>query len=595
MPVTLDQLVERVDRDYRAASETLDFLPTFIDPNAPDTVNVQFADGARAVPTLKKLTAAIDQAVMQQSMDSIRGRVDQLDTLSHGMISALSQLGAANGPTWNSYDLSDTESVADMTDPMFRANIEGGVRFPFDAYIVVNIDRRNPADWTKIGNVLLPPNTNNVIRGYVGSLDSGIVAAHVDIANYPGIKIIVNEYTYNAVTQRIGGYYANSQFYDGKKWVNTRVFVPATTFTYYSQSSRAVFRKKAVEGSQIAQTFQVQESAVLKGIRLWAATAGSTLVGEPSVLITETSYGMPDTNKVIGTATVVRDTAFSLGQGTDGATNNTLTETNYLSFAMDAPVYLQAGKSYAFVVVTPIGQSYRMYIAQNTNSYGGLFYTQDSAMWTQDIERDVLFSLVTASFTPGTHYIEINPLSVSGGIASIKSEFLAITPEDTDLALEVDINGAWRDIGVLDSIDQLPPYTPVRLKVLATAKAAPLIDTVNSRITAFRAASSLRFTSKPRAIRDPGRIRVSVSTMGYDPYDATAQTGFHTINFSCKCDGETTMYSPVRVTRVFGSNGLAQFEVVFDVPTTKREYQLSINGSTTLATRVYDVSSIVEI
>lgn len=603
MAVTLDQLVERVDRDYRAASGTLDFLPTFIDPNAPDTVNVEFATGSRPVPTLKKLTAAIDQVIMQSSMNSMRERIDQLDTLSHGMVSALSRLGSKDGPSWSSYDLTSNEAASDMTDPMFRANVEDGVRFPFDAYIVVNMQRRNATDWAMINNTLLPQHTDVAVPSYSGAAGS-VAQSPVNASQYPAFSKTVTRYAYNYYQQYYGGYYTYAYRwvyrYEGWPYYTWRYvyepytyyWVPGYYYTYYTVSSYTETVTSSLAGSQVAQTFRVDEPTVLKGIRLWSSTAGSGLTSPPSLLITESSYGMPDTGKVIGTATVVNDSAYSAGQG---STASALTDTAYVSFNLDEPIYLQPGKSYSFVVNVPGGASYNLYTTANAFTKGGVFYTQDGAMWTQDLAKDLLFTLVRASFTAGTQYVELNPLSVSGGIASIKSELSAIVPENCDFSLEVDINGVWREIDILNDLDQLPPYTPVRAKVVATEKAAPLINTVKSRITAFRSANSMRFTAKKRPIGEPGVIRVSVSTMGYEPYNAQTLSGFHNITFTAKCDGESTVYTPTLVRPVYGSNKSAQFEVIFNVPVGKTEYQLAISGSTTLATRVFDVTSIVEI
>jgi len=575
MPITLDQLAERMDRDYRAASETMAILPTFIDPNGPADVTVQLASGACTFPTLKTLTAAIDAAIMQDTINSMLGRVDQLDTLNQGVISALNQLGASDGPTWSSYDLTNAETAADSTDPMYRANVESGVRYPFDAYIVQPMDRRNPGDWSKVGNVLMPPHSDSLVPGYGGTAGTA-AATMVNSSQYPAFTRTVVTYNYSRYYRWYGYYYS---------WWNKRyrwIYSPSY-YSYYSASAQVSTVTSALDGTQVSQTFQVSVPKVLKGLRLWTGTAGSTLTQTPKLLITEASLGMPDTSKVIGTATVVQDTAYSTGQGTTGAS---LTDGVYTSFNLASPIYLQANKAYAFVLVLPSGQAYNVWTSANGFSKGGMFYTQDGAMWTQDLAKDVLFSLVTAAFTAGSQMVELNPLSVSGGIASIKNELAAIVPEGTDIAIEVSINDVWRDIEVMDTIDQLPPFTPVRMVVTATVDAAPMVDTVNSRITAFRPATQLRFTGKLREVTQPGAIKVSVAAVGYDQ-------AFHTISFSAKAGGLTI--NPTLVRPVYGNNTSAQFEVTFALPIDAVEYQINITGNTTLATRVFDITSIVEI
>lgn len=573
MPITLDQLAERMDRDYRASSETMSILPTFIDPNGPANVTVQLASGPCTFPTLKTLTAAIDTSAMTSTVNGVVARVDQLDTLNQGVLSALSKLGAKDGPTWSSYDLTNAETAADSTDPMYRANVENGVRFPFDSFVVQPMDRRNPGDWMKIGNVLLPSHANSIFTGYTGAAGTA-ASAMVNASQYPAFTKTVIEYAYNWYSWYYGYYYSYWNYYYG-------YYYPY--YNYYSTYAYARTVSSPLVGSQLSQTFQVSTAKVLKGVRLWTGTAGSSLTQYPKLLITEATLGMPDTSKVIGEGLVVSDTPYANGQGVTGSSLN---DGVYVSFNLTSPIYLQANKTYSFTLVLPTGQNYNVWTTSNGFSKGGLFYTQDGAMWTQDLAKDMLFSLVTASFTAGQHIVELNPLSVSGGIASIKSELAAIVPEDTTIEIEVSINSVWRNIKVIDTIDQLPPFTPARMVVTATNEVAPMIDAVNSRLTAFRPASQLRYTGKLRDVSVPGAVKVSVSVIGYDQ-------AFHTVNFTAKAGAATI--TPALVRPVYGNNTSAQFEVTFALPIDATQYQINITGNTTLATRVFDITSIVEL
>ena len=96
----------------------------------------------------------------------------------------------------------------------------------------------------------------------------------------------------------------------------------------------------------------------------------------------------------------------------------------------------------------------------------------------------------------------------------------------------------------------------------------------------------LRFTGKLREVTQPGAVKVSVSAIGYD-------TDYHNVSFSAKVDGSTI--TPTLVRPVYGNNTSAQFEVTFALPIDATEYQINITGNTTLATRVFDITSIVEI
>lgn len=567
MAYTLSDLIESNIKDHSLAKELIDFLSEFATADAKD-VNFEIDGGIRSVPTLKKLSAAINAATFMADIKNVSDRMEKTDTLTSVIIAKLSEMGVKDSPVWRSYPLFDGNAISDMSDPLYRANVENAVRFPFDAFVEVPMDRRNPSEWSKIGQNLLPSHTDDLVHGFYNnsSPSTPIAAGTINVALFPQF---VKNSTYNGYWQwnwYYGWYYA---------WYRSYGF---------NESAYQARVESALSGSQLAQSFQVDQSRILKSIRLWSATAGSTLLnGDPKVIIVENTLGIPDLTKVIGNATIRKDVAYTVGAG--AITTTIATVGNYFSFDLDNPTLLEANKSYSFIIISPNGQTINLAYNSNTYAKGGLFNTQDGSAWSQDLTKDLTFSLVCAKFTAGEQTIELQPLSVSGGVAAIKSKLKAIQPAGSALRLEVQLNNNWRDVELINQIDTLPPFTPVRLVVQATEFLAPVIDTVGSQITAFRPANTLRFTGKTRPVMRTGFVRLTISAIGYDET-------MHTISFALK-NGASEI-SPTMIRPVISSNKTAQFEVTFNVGASA-EYQLVINGTTKLATRVFDINAITEL
>jgi hypothetical protein len=419
---------------------------------------------------------------------------------------------------------------------------------------------------------MFPTYTEKRIPGY--PLTSGVNnpatqatdAAYIDVAAYPAFTNTA--WYYESYWNWYGWYYGYYYY-----WWN---------YYYYYNRIYSVTTNVALAGSATAQTFTTDADQILTGINMWAYQASTYQTANPYILLCEATQGAPDLTKVIGRADVVKDTNYTGGSNTTAAS---LTLSNNIRFNFSQATYLKAGKMCAFVVVS--SSAYRVFYNGNKYNKGGAFYTQDGAAWSSDLQKDLMFELVVSQFAAGNQIVELNPVSLSGGIASIKTEMQAIIPPSTALNLEVSINGNWQPLTVLNNLESLPAFTPVRAIYTCTTDLAPIVDVIKSSITAFRPAVALNFFRKALPIKSGAtKLNLTFNLVGYDKT-------MHMLEIKVKLNDGTILLPTVR-REYLDSVNQGMVDAIFAVPAGATSYQLIVKGTTTTATRVYDITSIVE-
>lgn len=573
MTITLDQLVASLDRNFGQINAVVDFLPRFVVED--NDINIEI-DGAQAiVPTLKKLTRAINTAAFTSRLEAMELAGDDNASRIKALISQLYMLTGKNGPFWDAFDLTGKVDVGDNQDPTYRAHIENGLRFPFDAYYISQFDKKEGSSFVKLGSTLMPPYSESLVAGWGdGSVENTepktvLGASSLDIAAYPG---------FNKTAVYARDYWMRMWSYYGYYWYYWNYYYSA-----FANQGIASQLNEYLNGSQTAQTFNLAEDRIVTAIKVWAHNAVAQKTNKPRLILCETSYGMPDLNKVLALGNVVEDANYNSGAIT-AATG--LLRDAAIRFNLTEPVYIKSGVSYALVFVAPA--SYKLWAGNNQSSRGGVFYTQDGAMWTQDITKDVIYDLVAAQFSAGENIVELPALTLAGGIASVKTYVKSIVPTGTSYKLQVAVNSTnWQDLGVLNNLDNLPPYSPVRAVFACTSKLTPLIDTLASTITAFRPAAEIKFISLPRTSRKGStNLALSFSLAGFD-YE------LHTLSIKLKKQDGTLLEPQFRKDTVSDkTNGIV--DVGFVVPAGE-PYRLVIVGKTLTATRVFDILNIIEV
>ena len=548
---TADFLTE-LRQDRTLATEVLRKLPMLVNT----TGLVQFdLDTPISIPSVQMLQA-------EMTAGNIGTRMGDLEALSRGVIQQLDHVATSldlerSNPYWSPLDLKEGED-SDLTDALFRAQVEDGLRLPFDGFSVKQIDRKFSADAARIGDWLLPNHsetvdnrTNNTTPTY---------NSNVNVAQYPVISgYKIRRRSYYRRLYYYGYYYRWWRYrYYGRHYSVTTVTPNRTT----------------LDGSMTAQTFKVDAEKVLTGINIYCYRPGTyKTAANPRVILTESSYGRPDMDQVLAHGTFRDTSAFS----------GTSSSTAYLcNVDLDRPVLLKADKSYSFIVV--VDAVFHVNWTTNNDDTGGLFYTQDGAAWEQDIAKDIGYELRLADFGSGTSTIEIEAMELSGGIASMKQDLLAELPEGGEVRTEMEVNGQWLPIEDMDTITSLPPYTPMRIVLSGTADAMPLIDATKSTVTGFRPATALHYYSKERG--PVQELRVTYELVGYNETWHTFDPGL---------DVAGTRHTPSLVEFQDSADGnVRSISAVYDLPSSAA-YRHDIIATTQTAAKVFDISSIIEI
>ena len=332
-----------------------------------------------------------------------------------------------------------------------------------------------------------------------------------------------------------------------------------------------------LSGSMTAQTFRVSAARVCKGIDLNITNPVANIASAPSLLLVETAYGMPVLNKIITKGVFRNDTAFN------GATTAFEVKVDF-----DDPILLDPTKQYAFVILA--NGTYNVNYSANVTTDGGVFYTQDGAFWTSDLAKDLAFSLRFADFGASTtqSIIELNSLSLSGGIASVALKLLAQqAASGTSIDFQISINDAWQSIGVLSALQSLPPFTPVRAVFNGSQTVMPLLNVDQSTITAFRPATTFTYISKARTKASGQVFKVTFEAVGFN-------SQYHT--FVPKIKVGANELSPTVLTSKSSTDGnVTTFTATFTLPVDQSSFYYILRGTTLVATQLFDVNGVIEL
>ncbi len=550
--ITLNDLVQSMDKDRRCASEVLRQLPKLITENGDVSFDLD-GETPVEVPSIPKLQEALSSGGLME----MTVRLDDQEDLTRGIIQETGRLAAAAGisrqtPYWAALDLSAENTDGDSSDPLYRANVDDAIRYPYDGYIVNQADRLRESDGKRLGPYLLPSFSETLVKRWTTA------SSYLNVAAYPAFTKTITR-TYWRYWRYYYGYYWYWRYYYRYYW---------RSYTYsYTVAG------KPLTGSMSAQTFQVSSSKVLTGFDLKTYNPGTYVTAaKPRLLLVETAYGAPVLDKVICEGVFRVDTNLAKTSVTD------------VHVDLEHPVLLKSNQSYAFILIAD--STWATYYSANQDNTGGVFYTQDGQFWSSDLAKDLAYSLRFADFGEQTeHVIELKPLSVAGGIASVLLKIAAEIDVSTELKFEVSINDQWRDVGIVADLE-LPPYTPVRAVFRGSKDVMPLLNVEESQITAFRPAAELNYISKERETDGSGVLNVTYELTGY-----TEQ--YHVFTPALKTSEDAL--APTTLTSRTSSDGfVTTFVALFEIPAGET-YQHVIKGNTQTATRLFDITGVIEL
>lgn len=497
-------------------------------------------------------------------------RLDTLDSTVAGIQGQLSRVAPANlvfeiardtarlkelselPETYSSYDADRylTAAKSDTLNVNFLAKVEEGIHFPPAAQYGAQVDLLNPIEplVSRQNNMVMPAYTE-VIREKIVGKDSELSMAQFQ---YQTIETVLKDVartrirygtsqtvctnaawwrsgTYDVVTnifRRAGETWAVAAGDIGKTSINHQ-WIRVTQFfydTYNETYWEATTVPQAVSASFMGETFLNSEPGFITGVGLFFTRRAET--GDVSLMIVETEGGKPVYRKAIARVTLpVSDIKL-------------WPEVTKIPLP---PTFLEKGRRYAIVPATA-GNHFLAAVNGDKNTNGTFFYSTDGDFSQGDLTKDIAYTLYYASFNSPRIEVQLNALQLNGGIASIDLNFDSLTPDGTEIAFEIQVNGVWKALGASnpDLLIGLPPLVPFRVVMLGTIDVMPGFGTgIRSYTLTSRPRADNKHISVARVLPAPCKTVTVTTRLEY--WDA----GHHT--HACKLltgAGFTTVVSP---------------------------------------------------
>lgn len=411
--------------------------------------------------------------------------------------------------------LDDLES--EVEDVNFLARVEEGCRFSNEAENETSIQLFNPInpDVSISSQGVLIPKYNEVKRFHVGPFNEELSISQYQFATHDCVQKTISRKRIrygetltvctNVSWWRTGRYDPVTNIFhkDGQTWEviggNPRAghsHVRLRRFWYdeYEETYwEHIVNKYTVDGQQIGQTFLNAQDGWITSIGLYFTRKGGT--GNVDVLLTEVDdNGIPNVKKTIQRVTLnVEDIQVSA----DGTVETKVPIPH---------TFVSAGERYAIVLIT--GGDHYVAMALGTQyAQGTFFYTVDGAYQQGTFNKDMMFSLYYAEFERTRYVVDLQAMSLSGGITDIDIMAPMVIPQSCSLIFEVQVNGVWRPLEEVTSgntvLFGLPPLLPFRAVFNGTTTVQPGLGLVDSVLRYFRPRTTFKHISVDYNLRSP--------------------------------------------------------------------------------------------
>lgn len=396
---------------------------------------------------------------------------------------------------------SDTDNVN------FLARVEEGVRFSADGEDEFALALFNPLDPNVIvSNGFLLPKYISKQRIYVDGYEDQLSISQYAFQGFTYVqktmskqRIRYGEY-YNVCANnswwRSGRYdSAKGVFYRaGETWEVLGTFAEPThghlayrlrkfwMDTYEETYWDRIVTEHTINGSVIAQTFLNSQVGWMTQFRLYMAQVAAD--GGLVVLLTEVKQGKPDPEAVISTVTVPH--------------GDLETGWNLIPWPV---TLLDPGKRYGIILVT--GGNHYVGLANGTRyAQGSLFYSTDGAFFLGDLTKDLMFGIDCAEFVANRIEVEMDALSLSGGIAAIDLMAQVAVPDGAEISYEIQPSGSpiWIPLDSVESgntaLYGLPALCKFRAVFVGTPDAHGGINLATSRMNISRPRTNFKHISE---------------------------------------------------------------------------------------------------
>lgn len=327
-----------------------------------------------------------------------------------------------------------------------------------------------------------------------------------------------------------------------------------------------------IQGAQVAQSFLNAQDGWLTKVGLYFTRKAAS--GNVYVTVVETVAGSPDVGAAVAHV-MLPYSAIKVGT-TPG--NETIVDL--------PPTFLEAGKRYA-IVITTNADHYVALAGSGTFTQGTLFYSTDGAYFMGDLTKDLMFSLYFAKFENPRVVIQLQPLTLDGGMSSIDILAEAKAPANTNLVYEVQVGGVWKPVSELSlgNFVGLPPLVPLRVVLVGTTDIAPGLRLTGSVCKVSRPRTTFLHLSELRTLAGP-RDKIVVRTQMESFNEANHDT-------ACQLLIAGTPTNPTTTEDLYLDPTTLQRTYSFAV-TDVEEYVIKITGATSSALSIFHVAERVD-
>jgi len=461
--------------------------------------------------------------------------------------------------TYAAYD-ADAFTTADKQNAAhagYSARVQNGLLFPFATTASPNLALFNPIDvgvTTNSEGLVLPAYVHAArirTQGYAGDLS---VSQYQSQTHTLRAVTVANWYwnygwNWNYYSRWYGWNYPSA--YWTRPWYGywcgrpETVYVDALTTNNYS-------------GAILAQTFLNANAGWLTRLGLYFTQVAAT--GTVQVVVCETLAGKPNLQKVVASTTLA---ASALRQYP-------------LETVIDLPhVLLEAGKRYALALITS-GDHRVATVSGNAYTQGTLFYGSDGDYFQGDLTKDLMFTVYCAQFGRARTEVQLQPLSLSGGLTDIAIDAPHVVPDGCTLQYEIQPqgSGAWYPLGDatlrLGTDTTAPNLVNLRAVLLGTSDLQPAFAATTGAIRISRPDTSFVSWSTTRTL-GAATTSVTLKLMLAD-WDAAN----HTITPKIVTGGSTEVAASTTVTTEI--DGATRKVYTFTI-TSSSSYEIKISGT----------------
>lgn len=553
---------------------------------------------AIAQPALSTLTS--DVAALAERMNSIRG-FDMIYSLAADMAILKEKENLPDTYSYYGADHYLDNDESEIGDQEYYANVDEGVRFPWAGQNQSQIALFNPIESQvrQYSGFILPAFNEELritTRGFAGDipisqyqhqtyqLKQGTIS-RTEIKYGPTRTVCTNNDWWRSgqydPINRI--FVRNGETYE-VEWDEMRgprattslpVFVRIRQFwhtTIVIPYWYGVTTTHNINGSQIAQTFLNAQNSWLTKVGLYF-TAKDTQ-GIVHLHLCETHNGVPNLKRCIGRASV---------NPADIKIHPVQTV-----FEFTRPVYLAAGTRYALVITTA-GNHKLAIVSGAQYTQGTMFYSMDGEYYQGDFTKDLMMDFYYAKFVNPYIQVNLEPLSLSGGIADIFIHAGMIVPQTTSLHFEYQHMGLWRRIEPATGaiLLGLPAMLPLRMVLSGTTDIMPAIELVGSIVRVSRPATTFKHISTLRTLPQAKKdFNVQLLLEGWDSSKHAC---------TVKLKSGTTTYNPVSVVDTVVADDSIRRVATFDTTSNISNYRIIIEGATTTALNCFHVAERIDI